>query len=210
MLDSYWVGLRFAPGEYDPTTVRLQISGPEFRPVPYDNDITGIEAPPLVPSDPEGYAAIVVTPDEARAIRDIAGKRGTVAAYALVRPVGLTGDASVGYGSALAVGAPEQLMVGPDMAYGLPEPVVLCVTPQAPAQAAAPVVPAGDPAPPEALLLDQEGVDLLALSLDPRLYDDAGWTRMLVERLMRERWHGIEGDPARGPLPWGRFSRTRR
>lgn len=203
-LDSYWVGLRFTPGEYDPTTGRLQISDPQFRPVPYDNDITGIEAPQLVPADDESYAAILVTPDEAGAIGAIAEGRRSVAAYALVRPAGIMGDAN-GYGMALTVGAPERLMIGPDMANSLPEPVVLSVTLQARAQAAATMVNAGDPIPPEALLLDQEGVDLLALSLDPGLYDDAAWTRMLVERLMRERWHATDADPARGSLPWGTF-----
>ncbi|WP_347268158.1 peptidoglycan-binding domain-containing protein [Paracoccus sp. (in: a-proteobacteria)] len=96
------------------------------------------------------------------------------------------------------------------------------VEPAAPVQAAAPVQPApappaeekpapppllaADPArptgAPSALLLDDEGIDLLALALQPGLYDEGGYRRMLVARLLKERAQA--GDAAMR-LDWGRF-----
>lgn len=201
--DEYWIGLAFTPSEYDPATQRLQIGDVRFRPVPYDNDISGREPPPLVPADPRDYAALIVTPDEAGQIAALAGARGGIAAYALVRPVAAIEDAEV-HGFALAISPPDQLLIGPDGGGGLPQAVALRIAaPETAPAVEAVAVP--DPVAPDTLVLDQEGADLLALAADPQVYDDAAWTRMMMERLMRERWHALEGDPARGPLPWGAF-----
>lgn len=204
-LEEYWIGLRFTPGEYDPGTRRLQIDNVEFRAVPYDNDLSGQEPPPLVAADPAAYAALTVSADEAEQIQAMASARSGVAAYAKVRPVAAVEEADVGYGYALAVGAPEELMIGPDVGGGMPQTVSLRVAAPEPSSEAPATMTVADPTAPETLFLDQEGADLLALAADPLVYDDDAWTRMLVERLMRERWYALEDDPLRGSLPWGSF-----
>lgn len=198
-LDAYWVGLGFTPGQYDPSTRRLQISNLSFRSVPYDNDITGMEPPSLVAG--EDYGALQVAPEDAEAIAALAASRGGVTAYAQVRPMGLEHN---DWPPALTVSLPDIMLFGPGQGHGIPDRVALRVTMQA---AAPPQIsaPAQAITPPEALLLDQEGIDLLALSVDPQIHDEDAWRRMLLARLLQERWWAMEGDPGRSPLAWSNF-----
>ncbi|MEM9846190.1 MAG: hypothetical protein AAF965_15420, partial [Pseudomonadota bacterium] len=54
---------------------------------------------------------------------------------------------------------------------------------------------------PDMLVLDGEGLDLLALAKQPDVYDDASYQRMLVERIARERQAAQNGTTP----TWGAF-----
>ncbi|MDP5307978.1 hypothetical protein [Paracoccus spongiarum] len=69
-------------------------------------------------------------------------------------------DADVGYGYALAIGAPDELMIGPDGGAGMPQMVALRIA--APGSAPEATVTVADPTAPKTLFLGPEGADLLA------------------------------------------------
>lgn len=204
--DSYWIAAQLDLDAYDRATGSFPITGYQLRPVPYENDISGLEPPLLRPSDLRDLEALRVTPKEAAAIEGFRHPRFGFAAYMLVRPDGVAEDME-GYGPALTFPRPEVILLGPAGTDLLPDPVMLRIAVQAPprldavgSQGAAPSVAA-----PDAIFLDQEGMDLLALSLDSGIYDDDAWRRMLIQRLMKERLFAMEDNPLRGPLPWGNF-----
>ncbi|RCW86787.1 hypothetical protein DFP89_104174 [Paracoccus lutimaris] len=208
--NSYWIGAHLDVGEYDPNTGSVPLTGYTLVPVPYDNDISGVAPPPLQPRDSRDFAALQVTAEEAAKIDQLRESRTRIAAYLLIRPDEVVFD-DENHAPFLTFARPEAVLLGPAGSDGMPDPVILRIGMLEPPRldaaitaaeggAASPVTAA-----PEALFLDQEGVDLLALSLDPAVYGDSGWQRMLIQRLVKERWFALEGEALRGDLPWGNF-----
>ncbi|MCF3975100.1 peptidoglycan-binding protein [Paracoccus salsus] len=203
--ERYWIAASMELGDYQPEQGRFPIAVEGLRAVPHDGDSTGMPPPDLgfLTGD---LAELQVSPEEAAAIDSFRDVGNRIAAYLLVRPVEVGEDDYNGSGIVLKFDQPEAMLLGPDGGNGLPDPILLRVGAEPAPKAPAPTVAADGPTdPPDTLLLDQEGFDLLALSLDPDIYDDLSWRRMLVQRLMRERWFEAEPDPIRGDLAWGRF-----
>lgn len=200
--DSYWIGASFSLGAYDPAIGSIPIEELWLAAVPYENDISGLTPPSLRPADPRDLAALSVTPEQAAQIDSLRKPYQKFAAYLQIRPDGALADAD-GHGPTLTFPRPEVLLLGPAQDGATPRPVAMRIEMTAPPRLG--VADDLTVTAPDALLLDREGVDLLALSVDPAIYDDAAWRRMLIERLMHERLFAIEGDVQRGDLPWGRF-----
>lgn len=195
-LDRFWIGLSFNHGTYDPAAGRLEVRGVSLSTLPYR--VTGRDG--NVPS--VGFArgdvldALPMTPGDYAEFQRIVGGSRTAFGLALVAPAAGQEDARSG----LTVTRPEVILLPEPQGMPDPERVALRIE----VGAAPSLAPGGGAAalvPPERLLLDGEGLDLLALSQDPGLYGEAAFRRMLVERLALERLAAQTGEA----LPWGAF-----
>lgn len=201
---SYWLGATVELMDYEPQTGGFPIKRVDLRAPPPGGGDTGMAPPEIGFMDQNVFRLLSATPEQAAAIDTFRGVDSRLALLMQVRPAAVAYDYNTGNG-ALQFAAPDTILLGPVGADGLPDPILLQIgAPVTPAETLTPAAPTQITAP-RALLLDQEGLDLLALSLDPAIYDDTDWRRMLIERLMRERWFRVEPDPVRGDLAWGSF-----
>lgn len=183
--DSYWIGTSFNTTPYDHDLGGYPLSGLRFFPVGHGEDFDGIEAPPLTIA-PEDYAVLRVPPEAADAIADALGDKRTARVYLRVKPVEAVYDGNEG--SMLMVSAPLEVIFEKSTGFSLPKRANIRVSLGAPDRLGVQRDDAAtDLGEPEALLLDHEGMDLLALALAPDMYNDAMFRRMLVDRLLKER-----------------------
>lgn len=202
---SHWLLARMRLSDYDAAAGGFPAQLEELRPA---SDIGGDSyvhhsVPQLAPAVAEDYALLRIPPDQAPAVSALLPEAGRVSLF-LKAPV-----ARADVEPALYFGAPEAAIFGPRAdSHARPDFMVMQVALAAPDRTSAIAEDTGAAlTAPETLLLDGEGVDLLALSLNPELYDDAAYMRMMIERYSLEALASkpaTEGQPARG-LPWGRF-----
>ncbi|WP_366657912.1 hypothetical protein [Fodinicurvata sp. EGI_FJ10296] len=209
--DDYWVGAWWQLEAYDEAAGGYPVKSVSFDPVAHNQDISGIRAPLLVGEQSFGYEVVRIDPaerDTFEAYLDLesaASRDGMeLASHARVRPVAAAED---DHEPVLVISAPIELMLGTTTGSGWPltddDRFMIAAPPElGPANGTTP-----DILPPDVLMLDHEGLDLLAVSLAPEAHDDTAYTRMLVERLLKER--SLAGEPENAELPvsveWGRF-----
>ncbi|SFA58036.1 Putative peptidoglycan binding domain-containing protein [Paracoccus halophilus] len=212
-LESYWIGAQFyIEQDYDPELRAFPVRNTYFMPVPYDQDMSGVPAPNLTPKLADDYALLHVPPEQADAVAALFGEDRTLKGYIRVAMTGVVGEG--GITPSLQFGPAQEAIFGRAANGRFPEQPEIRVTLGQPdrlaALAADPEQPTGVP---EELVLDGEAVDLLALSLQPDLYDESGYRRMMLERMLKERIHAQrkQDEPnSHMRLDWGNFFRDPR
>lgn len=210
--DSYWVGASFQIQPYDAQLGGFPISDLNFEPVPYQRNADKLDPPALIPAEPEDYEVLRLPDAAVPVLQEIIGDQRLILALFKVTPVGTVNDRRLGRG--LSISAPVEAIFDDDRRGVIPLDADLWVHVAAPKRIDTALPGAADAAEveaPEALMLDPEGISLLALSLAPDAFDDTMFRRMLVERLLKER--GIPADAADGDaelvkpdkLAWRRF-----
>ncbi|MDS9468489.1 hypothetical protein RGQ15_13020 [Paracoccus sp. MBLB3053] len=221
--DSFWIGLSVQMGPYDETAQRIPLTDIAVLPIPariYD-DVDGL--PTLHFPDRAAFDHLPATPEEYQLIVGIDGGRHALifasvtlaeeqdrkGILTLKRPDKLLFLREDGNGG-VSVTLTKELEAAPQLGLAslAAAETPTSVAPAAPmmtADASEPVAPPTGPLQafevPEVLKLDAEGLDLLAISLQPDLYDAPAFRRMFIERLARERADQRAG---RGPQ-WGSF-----
>ncbi|WP_422071652.1 hypothetical protein [Tranquillimonas rosea] len=189
--DDFWIGFSLQLGEYDAEAQRVAVGDVSIFPLPSRmgervDDVPGLH---LVRS--EAFDHLSVTPEQYETIAATDGGR-----HALMFGHVRVADEQDGGHSTLGITRPDEVLVLRETQAGYKVALRLEME-AAPRMAAS----GGTIAPPEVLRLDGEGLDLLALSLQPDLYGPPAFRRMLVERIARER-----ADSAAGRTPaWGVF-----
>lgn len=208
--DSYWIGADFKLEPYDADLGGFPMTQVSFRPVAHSEDFDGVAAPKLRAAADEDYTVLRVPPKMAEAVGDVSGNNRSVGAYLRVKPVDTIYDRSKG--AILLVSAPLEAIFEKTTGYSIPSKADVRVSLGAPDRIGIAVTVGENAANvevPEALLLDPEGLDLLALSLAPEAFDDAMFQRMLVDRLLKERNVKAKaeksGEVTAQPLSWRRF-----
>ncbi|MBE9636310.1 hypothetical protein [Salipiger mangrovisoli] len=224
--DTFWIGLSVQMGSYDAAAQRIPITNVAIFPLPgrLDEGINGLPglhfprraAFDHLPAAPADYDLIAGLDGGRHALLfahvAIAEEQDRRDSLALARPDRLlflretgNGDVTVALSKSLEA-APRLGLAPPAAASPAGAPGVRTPAHPSGADGLDEAVPASSrPLPtftaPEVLRLDAEGLDLLALSLQPELYDARAFRRMFIERVARER-----ADLAAGRTPqWGRF-----
>lgn len=199
--DGYWIGADMNLDAYDPARQGFPVKRLSLQAVGHPHDISGFEVPHVALAAGDDFDMLRVGVEEAVQIDALRQARGQLRAFLLVRPLAF---GETDYGTALMLDLPTEAIFGPSDQGAFPQSVALRTPLGAPPRIGA-AAPAPDAAP-EALLLDAEGLDLLALSLDPAILDDDAFRRMMIDRVAKERWFAAAADDElRGPLPWGAF-----
>lgn len=203
--DSYWIAALIQVDGYDAELGGFPARQVELVSVPYAKDLSGVRPPNLHRASRADYELLRVPADQAEAVAALIDGSGTLRMFLNVPVV----DASATDGQypqpTLTIGAPTEAIIGQGKQFVWPDAAELRVALDAPDRLAwVTADPARLSAVPEALMLDPEGLDLLALSLQPDLYDDAGYRRMLLQRLVKENV-AARGGALR--LDWDRFFR---
>lgn len=208
--DDYWILAKWNLRGFDENAGGYPVNSLQFGPVPHREDVTGFAPPTLHGEMSEGYEVLRIAPERRAAFEaylDLdraehrAGMRLT--SNIRVRPVGIKTDKSE---SILVVSAPVEIMLGQAAGVTLlsdDDRFLIAAPPQlGPVTETAPPI-----TPPEVLILDHEAIDLLAISVAPEVYDDGSYTRMLVERLLKERAASgaVEKVVVPSSVDWGRF-----
>lgn len=209
--DEYWIGAHWRLHPYDADAGGYPVRSVSFRAVPHRDDVSGFAPPPLVGDASHAYEVLRIDPErraEFEAYLDL-DRAAHLDGMALtsnirVRPLGVQEDRS---GARLVVSAPLEIMLGQSQGNGSlltdDHRFVIAAPPQlGPSEAGAPPI-----TPPDVLMLDHEGIDLLTVSIAPEVLDDTAYERMLVERLLKER--ALAGAAGNAVVPtavaWGRF-----
>jgi len=209
--DEYWIGARWRLHGYDADAGGYPVKSVGFRAAPHGGNASGFPSPPLQGEASHAYEVLRIDPARRAEFEtyldlDRAGHvdRMRLTSYIRVRPVGVQDDRS---GAILVMSAPSEIMLGQTKGNGYvltdDDRFLIAAPPKlGPDSMDAPQV-----TPPDVLMLDHEGIDLLALSVAPEVYDDAAYERMLVERLLKERAlaGAVENAVAPQPVDWGRF-----
>ncbi|WP_415183761.1 lysozyme inhibitor LprI family protein [Phaeovulum sp.] len=206
--DSYWIGASFKLGPYDADQGGFPIVRLGFTPVGHSEDFDGVEAPPIRGVEQADYAFLRVPAEFADEVASFTGNKRATGAYIKVHPVGAVYDRDEG--QTLVISAPSEVIFDKAQTNALPLKVDIRVALDAPARLGAAFGQEDvKVAPPDALMLDPEGLDLLALSLAPETFDDKMFRRMLVDRLLKERDTKAKkekaGEGTAPPLDWRRF-----
>jgi hypothetical protein len=184
--DSYWIGASFDFSPYDADLGGLPLKGLHFQSISHGEDFDGIQAPPVAAAAPEDYAVLRVPEDAAAAIADAVGRKRTAQVYIKVEPVGTIYDRNEG--SMLMVSAPREVIFEKTNSFSPPRRADIRVALGAPERIGVrPDDVTTELDVPEALMLDHEGINLLALSQAPDLFDETMFRRMLVDRMLKER-----------------------
>jgi hypothetical protein len=209
--DEYWIGAHWRLHPYDADAGGYPVRSVGFRGVPHRDDVSGFAPPPLVGDASHAFEVLRIDPErraEFEAYLDL-DRAAHLDGMALtsnirVRPIGVQEDRS---GARLVVSAPLEIMLGQSQGNGSlltdDHRFVIAAPPQlGPSEAGAPPI-----TPPDVLMLDHEGIDLLTVSIAPEVLDDTAYERMLVERLLKER--ALAGAAGNAVVPaavaWGRF-----
>lgn len=196
--DSYWIGAAYRLGPYSADQGGFPVEMVDFRTAPHQPDV---HLPLVAPQNRDDFQVLRVSAQQAAQVSDLVPPGQNLTAYVKVPVV----DAGLRDGQPhIAFGPAQEIIIGPqDRNGGFPQTVALRLTLAAPDRLAALAVdPAAPVTAPETLVLDREGIDLLALATQPDLYDDDAYRRMMVERLLKEK----AGLGASGPKPaWGQF-----
>lgn len=201
--DRYWIAATMQVEGYDPDLGGFPTRHVLLEAVPYARDLSGVMAPTVQTASRADYELLRVPAEQAEAVAALTDDSGNLHMFLHV-PVA---DARVAEGEhpALHMGAPTEAILGRSSHATWPDAGELRVSLAAPDRLAwvlaDPERPTGAP---KALLLDPEGLDLLALAQESGLYDDDAYRRMLLERMAKERI-AAKGTPLR--LDWGRFFR---
>lgn len=223
--DSFWIGLAVQMGDYDAAGQRIPLSDVAVFPIPsrMGENVDGV--PGLRFAKSAAFDHLPATPAEYELITSIDGPRNALLfahvtlaeeqdrrrGLELMRPDRLLFLREDGNGG-VSVVLSKQPEAAPRLGLAVPAAAAASAVPAAVAPApadasgAAAAVPAfSGPVPafttPETLLLDGEGLDLLALSLQPDLYNARAFRRMLVERVALER----RGQKMGNTPQWGPF-----
>lgn len=201
--DSYWIAAVMQIDDYDAGLGGFPTRQVRLDPVPYARDLSGALPPTVVAASRADYELLRVPPEQAGAVAALRDDNGALHMVLNVPVADAT--APEGEHPTLSIGPPTEAILGRSSHASWPDAAELRVTLAAPDRLAwvlaDPDQPTGAP---ETLLLDPEGLDLLALSMQPDLYDDAGYRRMLLGRRARESV-AAKGTPMR--LDWDRFFR---
>ncbi|TGN59708.1 hypothetical protein E4L95_11425 [Paracoccus liaowanqingii] len=204
----YWIGARLTLSPYDPAASGFPMS--------VNNLMVGNDIPPTIartvgvslrPAVAEDFTLLRVDPAQQEQVAALLDESGRVAVL-MRAPLAEAGTGSGMY--QLSFGAPTEVIFGPGggaNSAGFPQRIALRLALQTPNRTEAMNDGTAALVPPKTLVLDGEAIDLIALSLDPTLYDDTGFLRMLDERLAREQQadrDNAQAWPAH-VLPWGRF-----
>ncbi|MDQ7777436.1 peptidoglycan-binding protein [Paracoccus aminovorans] len=201
-LDSYWIAAVMLIDAYDPELGGFPTRQVNFQAVPYDKDLSGVTPPNLAAASRTDYELLRVPADQAVAVAGMADANGALHMFLKVPIVDAT--AREEEHPALKLGAPTEAIFGRGNQFPWPDAPELRLALAAPDRLAWVLAdPAKPSAVPKALMLDPEGLDLLALAVQPDLYDDAGYRRMLLQRMAKER-AAADGTMA---LDWDRFFR---
>lgn len=209
--DEYWIGARWSLQAYDADAGGYPVRAVGFSGVPHRDDVSGFAPPPLQGEASHAYEVLRIDPERREAFEayldlDRAGHRDgmRLTSNIRVRPVGVKDDRS---GAVLVLSAPSEIMLGQSHGNGnlLTDDERFLIA--APPKLGPSTKDTLQITPPEVLLLDHEGIDLLAISVDPDIYDDAAYTRMLIERLLKERVlaGAVENVVAPSSVDWGQF-----
>lgn len=209
--DEYWIGAHWQLRGFDADAGGYPVKAVSFRGVPHSDDISGFDPPSMQGEASHAYEVLRIDPArraEFEAYLDL-NRAGHVDGMRLtsnirVRPVGLQEGRS---GAALVVSAPLEIMLGQsrgsDNLLTDDDRFLIAAPPKlGPGAEGAPQI-----VPPDVLMLDHEGIDLLTVGIAPEAYDDAAYARMLVERLLKERAlaGAVENEPVPHAVDWGRF-----
>tara|TARA_R110001599_G_scaffold353789_1_gene597714 strand:- start:357 stop:4736 length:4380 start_codon:yes stop_codon:yes gene_type:complete len=212
--DNYWVGASWNLGPYSEAEGGFPIKKVALYPVPHNQDISGFAAPGLKPDQDYDYQVLRVDPVERAAVeryldqsraKSIQGM--SLSSIIRVRPVGVSAKRGT---QTLTVSAPIEMLLGDHRRSHWPqtEDARINLTPTPLARVSDSGVP--DVEPPDVLMLDHEGIDLLAISLNEEAYGPSAYKRMLLERLLKERTR--DADELRtmkpGSIDWGQFFPT--
>ncbi|CAO1666888.1 hypothetical protein NYA30BAC_03177 [Halomonas sp. NYA30] len=209
--DEYWIGAHWNLHAFDAEAGGYPVRAVRFRGVPHRDDVSGFASPPLQGEASHAYEVLRIDPERREAFEayldlDRAGHRDgmRLTSNIRVRPVGVKDDRS---GAILVLSAPSEIMLGQSQGNGDllsdDDRFLIAAPPKlGPSTEDTPQI-----TPPEVLMLDHEGIDLLAISVAPEAYDDASYTRMLVERLLKERAlaGAVENVVVPSSVDWGRF-----
>lgn len=209
--DEYWIGAHWNLHAFDADAGGYPVRAVRFREVPHRDDVSGFASPPLQGEASHAYEVLRIDPERREAFEayldlDRAGHRDgmRLTSNIRVRPAGVKEDRS---GAILVLSAPLEIMLGQSQGSGNllsdDDRFLIAAPPQlGPGTEDTPQI-----TPPEVLMLDHEGIDLLAISIAPGVYDDAAYTRMLVERLLKERALAgvVENVVVPSSVDWGRF-----
>lgn len=212
-LDEYWIGTRWYLGEFDEARGGFTVKSVSFQAVAHGEDISGISVPELAIDEPRDFEVLQVSPEQRAALEPYldltrAGSRDgmLLMSYARIQPMGAEQNRGA---PVLKISAPSELLLGAVATGGRQWPTTdlerITITPPpefGPSGGSMPEVN-----PPETLLLDHEGVDLLAVSLAPETYGPPEYERMLLERFFKERnfEQNLTETNATDSLAWGRF-----
>lgn len=205
-MDSHWLLARMELSAYDPAAggFAAQLRGLEPASEIDSDAFFNRDTPQLAPAVPADYALLRVPPDQADAVSALLPPSGRIGLL-LKAPIAPMADGDM----SLRFGAPQAAIFGPRNENGArPDFMVLQVALQSPDRTTAMAENTGAAlTAPETLVLDGEGVDLLALSLNPALYDEAAFMRMMIARYSLEALVPSDGtgDRPMRDLPWGRF-----
>ncbi|EPX80111.1 lysozyme inhibitor LprI family protein [Litoreibacter arenae] len=202
--DSYWIGANIEMQPFDAERGGFPIKSLNFIPLSRSVERGAIAPPNLAPAEPEDYSLLRVPEGAVPVLQKMLGTQRYITAYLKVTPIDAIYDRR--NSGSLLLSAPSEAIFGDG--NGMPRAADLWLRVVAPKRIGT-ALDAAEVTPPEALMLDPEGIDLLALSLAPEAFNDAMFLRMLVDRLLKERSFAAQtdaqNDEVRAALPWRRF-----
>ena len=182
----FWLGADLILDAYDEKAEGFPIREVEFSPATADDDLDGtdldgLDAPDLEVADPADWRLLPVPPAQRETVETLLHSRNRLGVL-VQAPLAGPYDPRRNEGG---VGRPVRILSGPDGPYGLFPTLALDIRIDGADRRFA--WRAGTPVtPPETLRLTPESADLLAISQEPSLLDDAMLRRMLAERLALE------------------------